>query len=95
MTDTAFCVTEAAILAACVLWACSLVFIRNKCGWPLQTGAKKQVILLRLAAVLALTFAFQTSLSWSVVPAIALCIMLLSLNSIVLSFVLSLYPFKK
>lgn len=95
MTDTAFYVTEAAILAACVLWACSLVFIRNKYGWPLQPGAKKQIILLRLAAMAAFAFALQSSLSWSVVPAIALCIMLVSLNSIMLSFVISLRPSKK
>lgn len=95
MTDSAFIWAEAAILAACLLWACSLAFIRNQYGWSIPPGAKKQIMLFRLAAVVAFACALRVCLNWAVVPGLALCVMLLSLNSIMLAFVIGLRSSKK
>lgn len=95
MIDTLVCITEGAVLLACLLWSCSLAFVRNKLAYPLKSGATTQVILLRLAALVVLAYAVQTSLPWSVVASMALCIMLVSLNSIVLALIVSLLPTPK
>ncbi|MFT8417617.1 MAG: hypothetical protein ABF636_02125 [Acetobacter sp.] len=95
MIDATSCITEAGVLFACFLWACSLAFVRNKFACPLKSGAKVQIFLLRLLAFFALGYAVQTSLVWPAVPSIALCIMLVSLNSIVLALAISLIPPQK
>ena len=95
MVDTPTCITEVAVLLACLLWSCSLAFVRNKLARPLKSGATAQVILLRLAALGALVYAVQTSWVWSIVASMALCIMLVSLNSIVLALLVNLLPAQK
>lgn len=88
MTDTVFCLTEVTVFAACIIWACSLAFVRNKLGLWKGTAQKSQIMALRLTALLVMACAVKISLSIPPVPALAMCVMLLSLNSIIVSLLL-------
>lgn len=88
MTDTVLCLTEATIFASCLIWACSLTFVRNKFGLQATPTTKKQIIVLRLLALVVFGRAVKISLANSAIPDIAICIMLLSINSIIIALLL-------
>ncbi|WP_338331266.1 hypothetical protein [Acetobacter sp. LMG 32666] len=88
MTDTVFCLTEATIFASCLIWSCSLAFVRSRFGLRTTSATQKQVIVLRLVALVIFGLAVKISLSASIVPDIAICIMLLSINSIIIALLL-------
>ena len=88
MTDTILGLTEVTVFAACIIWACSLAFVRNKLGLWKGAAHKRQIVILRLTALLVLACAVKISLNIPPVPALAMCVMLLSLNSIIVSLLL-------
>lgn len=92
MTDTKLLETEIAIFMACALWACGLAFIRKKFSLKINSF---QTTLLRLAALALLGIGLKIAVPWGVMPACALCIMLVSTNSIILACTFGFFHSKK
>jgi hypothetical protein len=87
MTETVLGLTESIIVAACMLWACSLAFVRNRLGFTRSLLPKNQSVALRLFALITFGCAIKVSLAAPAVPALAVCIMLLSVNSVIFAVI--------
>lgn len=87
MTETVLGLTESIIVAACMLWACSLAFVRNRLGFTRSLLPKNQSVALRLFALITFSCAIKVSLAAPAAPALAVCIMLLSVNSVIFAVI--------